>query len=137
MISKTVSIILNFCWLNFMKTPCSTEKMIYWNAKSGTITVWAGPRNCSIIIWSQIWTPYFRKFMIKSIEFISIVNVIYKQRLSQIVSFLLRIPYSRECQPVSFWSTCRPFQIAYKGEFWPLRTLTFWQKVVFLISNAH
>ena len=28
------------------------------------------------------------------------------------------------------------FQIAYEGDFWSLRTVTFWQKVDFLISNA-
>ena len=29
------------------------------------------------------------------------------------------------------------FQIVYEGDFWSLCTVTFWQKVDFLISNAH
>ena len=37
---------------------------------------------------------------------------------------------------VSFWSTCRLFQIAYKWDFFILIYVTFWQKVGFLISNA-
>ena len=32
-------------------------------------------------------------------------------------------------QFVSIWSTYRPFQIAYEGDFWPLYIVTFWQKV--------
>ena len=46
------------------------------------------------------------------------------------------LPYSREYKPVSYWSTCRPFQISYEGDFRSLCTVTFWQKVDFLISNA-
>ena len=34
-------------------------------------------------------------------------------------------------------STYRLFQIAYEGYSWSLCTVTFWQKVYFLISNAH
>ena len=30
-----------------------------------------------------------------------------------------------------------PLQIAYEGDFWALCTVTFQQKVDFLISNAH
>ena len=37
----------------------------------------------------------------------------------------------------SFRSTCRLFQISYEGDFWSLCTVTFSQKVDFLISNAH
>ena len=29
------------------------------------------------------------------------------------------------------------FQIAYEGVFWALCTVTFWQKIDFLISNWH
>ena len=33
--------------------------------------------------------------------------------------------------------TSRLFQIAYEGDFQSLSTVTFWQKVTFLISNVH
>ena len=35
-----------------------------------------------------------------------------------------------------FRSTCRLFQITYEWDFWSLYTVTFWEKVDFLISNA-
>ena len=36
---------------------------------------------------------------------------------------------------VSFWSTCRPFQIAYEGNFWWLCTVTFRQKNIFELAT--
>ena len=45
------------------------------------------------------------------------------------------IPYSREQKHVSVSDMSWPFQIAYEGDFWSLFTVTFWQKVDFLISN--
>ena len=40
------------------------------------------------------------------------------------------------CLRTPFRGTCRLFQISYGGYFWYLCTVTFWQKVDFLISNA-
>ena len=37
---------------------------------------------------------------------------------------------------MSFRSTCTLFQIAYEGDFLYVCTVTFWQEVDFLISNA-
>ena len=41
-----------------------------------------------------------------------------------------------EYRKVSFRSRCRLLQIAYEVDFWSLCTVTFWQKVDFLISNT-
>ena len=46
------------------------------------------------------------------------------------------IPLSREFWNVWFRSKCRLFQIAYVADFRSLCTVTFWQKVDLLISNA-
>ena len=54
--------------------------------------------------------------------------------ISQFLSIYL--PWCREFYHISFRCTCMLFYIAYEGNFRSLCTVTFWQKVDFLISNT-
>ena len=62
-----------------------------------------------------------------------------KQNLSSLFLLwqkLFTVKLSPEFSQVSFRSTYSLFQIAYEGDFGSLCTVTFWQKVDFLISKA-